>query len=86
MRIKQSTVNDLRGGDIKTNLKILLEVLEGRHGPHRDIVVLNSAYALYTAERVASVAEGFRMAEKSIDSGAAEEKLSKLKEFTQNVR
>jgi hypothetical protein len=32
------------------NMRIFDEILKGKKGPHRDIVVLNSAYALYIDE------------------------------------
>ena len=54
-------------------------------GAHRDIVALNAAYALYTAEKVDTINKGIRLAEKSIDSGQAGEKLEQLKEYTNHV-
>ena len=85
LRIKPSRIEDLQGGDLKANVAIITKLFDGLDGPHRDIVVLNAAYALYTCERVKSVNEGVRLAEKSIDSGAAGEKLEQLKRFTNHV-
>ncbi len=84
--IQKSTAEDLKGGDLNTNVHIVREILEGKKGPKRDIVVLNAAYALYISEKSPSVLEAVGMAEASIDSGAALEKLNKLKEFTHRVR
>lgn len=84
--IKTASENDLKGGDIVLNTAIATEILKGIKGPKRDIVLLNAAYALYTAEKVKNVGDGLRMAADSIDSGRAMEKLEKLKEFTQKLQ
>ena len=55
-------------------------------GAHRDIVILNAAYALYTAQKVDTISKGIHLAEKSIDSGQAGEKLEQLKKYTNHVR
>lgn len=70
------------GGTAKDNAKITLDVLSGKEGPQRDIVVLNAACALYVARRADSVEDGIAMAKRSIDSGAAMQKLEALKELT----
>lgn len=57
-------------------------MLSGKEGPQRDIVVLNAACALYIARRADSVEDGIAMAKRSIDSGAAMQKLDALKELT----
>ena len=57
-------------------------MLNGKQGPQRDIVVMNAACALYTAEKASSLAEGVRLAQESIDSGKALEKLEELKQVT----
>lgn len=71
------------GGTPQENALVVESVLRGQRGPARDIVVLNAAAALYAADRVASLAEGVRVAQQSIDSGAALEKLDALRSFTQ---
>lgn len=43
---------------------------------------MNAACALYTAEKASSLAEGVRLAQESIDSGKALEKLEELKQVT----
>lgn len=54
------------------------EVLAGKAGPGRDIVVLNAAAALAVADKAADIASAIPLAKKSIDSGAAAEALRKL--------
>jgi anthranilate phosphoribosyltransferase len=80
--IRRATPGDLVGGDAATNARILLEVLEGTKGHHRDIVVLNAAATLYVSGLAPSVKEGIAVAEHSIDCGAARSKLAQLVEAT----
>jgi anthranilate phosphoribosyltransferase len=73
---------DLKGGDLNTNVAIALGILSGEQGPKRDIVVLNAGYALFVAEAARSINEGIQMAAASIDRGKAMGKLESLREFT----
>ncbi len=68
----------LKGGDAAENAAILRAVLSGEAGPRRDIVLLNAAPALVAGGKAASLEEGIRVAEASIDSGAALNKLEEL--------
>jgi len=74
---------DLKGGDLQTNVSICEDILNGKEGPKRDIVLVNTAYALYVAERVKSISQGLDIAMETIDSGKARNKLEELKTFTQ---
>jgi len=73
---------DLKGGDLEENIKIVTSILNGEKGPKRDIVLINSAYALYISDKIRNIEEGMEMAKDSIDSGKAKQKLNALKEFT----
>jgi len=73
----------LRGGSPQENAEILRSVLEGAPGPRRDVVVLNAAAALVAAGSAEDLKEGVRLAEESLDSGAARAKLDALVRFTQ---
>ncbi|MGC2707408.1 MAG: hypothetical protein WA361_23050, partial [Candidatus Acidiferrales bacterium] len=53
------------------------------HGPHREIVLANAAAALVAAGRATDFLDGVRLAQESIDSGAAREKLDALAAFSQ---
>src|SRR5512143_1330719 len=72
----------LKGGDAKQNADISLEILNGKKGPRRDIVLMNSAAALAASGRAADLKAGIAVAAESIDSGAALSKLEQLKKFT----
>jgi anthranilate phosphoribosyltransferase len=75
--------NDMAGGSQEENAAITLGILKGEKGPKRDVVLLNTAAALVAADKAAEFQEGIHLAEQSIDSGAALEKLEKLVSFTQ---
>ena len=82
--IAHASHEDLVGQGIEDNVAIALDILNGKRGPKRDIVVLNAAYALYTAEKTRTLAQGVVLSQESIDSGAALTKLNQLKEFTRS--
>ena len=58
---------------------MVLNVLSGKTGAARDIVLLNAGAAIYVAGIANSHQEGIAMAAQSIDSGAALQKLEQLK-------
>src|SRR3989338_3330672 len=78
--------NDLKGGDLKDNVEIVQDILSGKKGPKRYIVVLNSAYAFYIVEKVKNISQGIELAKQTIDSGKALAKLESLIKFTNQVR
>ena len=72
----------LRGGDARTNAAIIESILKGETGPRRDIVLMNAGAALMVRGAVASLAEGFRKAAASIDTGSAFSRLQRLREMS----
>jgi anthranilate phosphoribosyltransferase len=76
--VRQASLDELKGGDAETNAAALRAVLGGERGPFRDIVLFNAAAALVVADRAQDLAEGARLADDAIDSGAARERLAKL--------
>lgn len=64
---------------------IILDVLAGRKGAARDIVLLNAGAAIYVAGLAASMQEGMKRASEVIDSGAAKNKLEQLIALSQKV-
>ncbi len=75
-------LKELTGGTAEENAQITRDILRGRKGPKRDIVCLNVAPAFVAAGRAKTLQEGFVLANKAIDSGAAMERLEKLVAFT----
>ena len=80
---KKADLEELSGGEASINAKILLNILNGKPGPRRDIVILNAAAAIYVADKAKSIQEGIKLASEAIDSGAALEKLELLKKYSQ---
>ena len=69
---------ELVGGSPEFNASVVRNVLEGRTGAHRNIVVLNAAAGLIVADAASSMEDGILKAEMSIDSGRAGEVLEGL--------
>ena len=68
----------LQGGDAAANARILRRVLEGRMGPHRDVVLLNAGASLFVSGTVADVGDGISRAAQVIDSGEAARTLDRM--------
>lgn len=80
--LAQVSSGALQGGGPAENARLVLDVLEGKPGPHRDVVLLNAGAALYVGALAESVRHGVQQARNSIDSGAALDKLAALRNFT----
>jgi anthranilate phosphoribosyltransferase len=90
--VPRARIADLVGGDAMVNAQVVREVVAGRPGPIRDVVVLNAAAALVAygkpaAGRLADdFADGLERARQAIDAGAAQTKLQEWIEVTQSLR
>jgi anthranilate phosphoribosyltransferase len=86
--VPRSGLADLVGGDPAANAAVVRELVAGRPGPIRDVVVLNAAAALVaygkpTASRLAAdLVDELERAQQAIDSGAAQTKLQEWIEAT----
>lgn len=74
--------SDLKGGNAEENAAAIGEVLAGKAGAFRDIVILNAAAALIVAGKAETLKHGAELAGQSIDSGAAKQRLAKLVEIS----
>ncbi|MBM4144175.1 MAG: anthranilate phosphoribosyltransferase [Lentisphaerae bacterium] len=72
----------LKGGDPARNAAIVRGVLGGEDGPARDIACLNAAAAVVAGGKADTMAEGWALAEQSVDGGGAQRALEKLVELT----
>lgn len=80
------TLTDLKGGDAKFNAQELKNLLIGKGNKYyNDIVLLNSAAAIYVAKKAESIEEGLQIAQQSIKSGAAYESLQKLVRISNGI-
>jgi anthranilate phosphoribosyltransferase len=80
--IPRAAPSALAGGTAEHNARVVLEVLDGREGPDREVVVLNSAAGLIAAGFASGFAEGVSMAKESLDSGRARTALKRLIEVS----
>jgi anthranilate phosphoribosyltransferase len=81
--LKRAAIGHLSGGDATENAQIITAVLEGlRRDEARDLVLLNAASALFVGGIGNDLMHSMRLAEQSIDSGAAMRKLAQLAERT----
>ncbi|MBE8953713.1 MAG: anthranilate phosphoribosyltransferase [Quinella sp. 1Q7] len=73
----------LKGGEPAENAQITREILSGNDTtPKRDAVLLNAGASLYIADKVSSIADGIKLAQSLIDSGAALATLNKFVEVS----
>jgi anthranilate phosphoribosyltransferase len=71
---------ELAGGDPFANAAIVEAVLAGSlQGPPRAVVVLNAGAALVVSGRAKTLREGAEMAQEAIESGAAADRLARLR-------
>jgi anthranilate phosphoribosyltransferase len=76
--LPRATLDDLRGGDPADNARAMTELFDGALGAYRDIVLLNSAAALFVADRVDTLDTGIALARAAIDGGKAKDTLARL--------
>lgn len=81
--LKKAIPESIKGGNARENAQIIRDILDGKKGPKRDMVLLNAAAAFMVAGVDRDFAQGIERAEASIDSGRARGKLEALVDFTQ---
>jgi anthranilate phosphoribosyltransferase len=77
--VARAPLEAIRGGTPAENAEICVKVLQGEPGPRRDIVLMNAGLALVAAGLAGEIGAGIAQAARSIDSGAAYEKLEALR-------
>ncbi len=83
--LKTYTLDEIKGGNAKDNAKIIMDVLNGKDGAKRDIVLLNSAAALVAGNLARDFNEGISIAAEAIDSKKALKKFEELKEISNRL-
>ena len=78
--LQLSNQAELIGGGPAQNAKKIIQLLDVEARPCRDIVLLNSAAALYVDDKVKNIKDGIDLSIHSIDKGLAKSALEKLKE------
>lgn len=84
--LRKALLEDLRGGDAKTNATILENILSGKDtGPKADITLLNAAAALACSGLADHMGDGLEIARETISSGAATERLRLLRKTSAGI-
>lgn len=76
--LKAAPLESILGGDPEENKEITLDILKGKKGPKRDVILLNTAAAFLVENKVETLQEGVKLAAELIDSGKAMQKLEEL--------
>jgi anthranilate phosphoribosyltransferase len=80
--LPQARPEDLAGGDLEENVRILDEVLDGK-APQGliDTILLNAAAGLFVVEKAPSISDGIEMARDLLLGGAVRKKIADIKDF-----
>ena len=71
---------DLLGGNAQDNAKIIADLFDGKKGPKRDMVVMNTAAALVVGGTAESFKDGVRLAETALNTGRASDLLAQMRQ------
>ncbi|PPC84443.1 MAG: anthranilate phosphoribosyltransferase [Methylotenera sp.] len=71
-------LNSIRVNDAQESKQMILDLLAGKTGPARDIVLLNAGAAIYVAGISPTLAAGIHTAAEMLDSGKALQKMQAL--------
>jgi anthranilate phosphoribosyltransferase len=77
--LTRAPIETLQGGDAHANAQILTAIFSGEKSPRRDIVLLNAAAVLVTADLAPDLITGIALAAKAIDSGAVTKLITALR-------
>jgi anthranilate phosphoribosyltransferase len=84
--IKKTEMKELIGGNSAVNAEIIKNILSGTStDAQRDVVLLNSAFAIHVSGAAATLEQGLEMARSSINSGSAANRLADLVKATKGV-
>jgi len=83
--IPRCELEDLRGGDPAANAAAIREVFQGGNGGRRNAIVLNAAGAIAATGLAEDLAEGVEIAIETISSRKADQRLTELVAFSQEV-
>jgi anthranilate phosphoribosyltransferase len=81
----KGSVAQIRGGTARQNARILRGILSGEVGVRRNTVIMNAAAALVAGNQASDLKEGACIAENTIDSGKAVDKLDELIKLSRSL-
>ena len=74
-----ANLETIRVENVDASKAMMLDVLNGNKGPHRDITLLNAGAAIYVSGLTSTLKEGIEKAASVIDQGLSLKKLEALK-------
>jgi len=77
--LNMADLKTIQVDNVDASKAMMLDVLEGHQGPHRDITLLNAGAAIYVSGLTPTLKEGIEKAASVIDQGLALKKLDALK-------
>ncbi|MFB6162919.1 MAG: anthranilate phosphoribosyltransferase, partial [Halococcoides sp.] len=81
--LDRAPIEAVAGGSPESNAADLEGIVTGEvTGPKRDIILGNAGAAIYVADEVDSIADGVDRAREAIESGAAADRLDRLRDAT----
>ena len=78
--LNMADVKTIQVDNVDASKAMMLDVLKGSKGPHRDITLLNAGAAIYVSGITTTLKDGTEKAASVIDQGLALKKLDALKE------
>jgi len=82
---KRAALPELQIKNPDESAAVARALFDGKSGPAQDLVLLNTAFALYAADAAETVEDGLKIARKSLLEGAGKQKLDLLIEYTNAV-
>ena len=80
--LKRCKIDDIKGGNLKENAEILLNIIKGKEkGPKKDIVCLNTAFLLKATGVVNRIEDGIELVGEILKKGIPYKKFNKILEF-----
>ena len=83
--VNRSPLSEVQASNSEASAWLLREVLDGKAGPARDVVLLNAAAALLAGDIVGTLSDGVQAAANSIDSGSAKARLESFVALSQSL-
>ncbi|MCP4652366.1 MAG: anthranilate phosphoribosyltransferase [Candidatus Omnitrophica bacterium] len=82
--LKRIKLKDLEVKSAKDSASVIKDILNGKKGAPRSIVLANAACCFYILGKAQTLKEGVKLAAEIVDSGQAKKKLLELRKFIKN--
>lgn len=83
--IQEASFEEIKGGNAQYNTDVAQSILAGEcRSRHEDLVLVNTALALYLADVVSDVREGYQIAKKALREGLAYQKYLEYRQLAQS--